>query len=57
MYSSIAFIWKKDTIIGYCNTLAEADHICTINSELNWSYSADNQNPGDYKLMNIYDFF
>ena len=56
MYPSIAFVWKGDTIIGYCNTMAEADYICTIDPSLTWSYSIENQNPGSFNLLNIHYF-
>ena len=56
MYASISFVWRGDTIIGYCNTLAEADYICTIDPDLNWSYSEENQDIKGINLLTIYDF-
>ena len=55
-YDSISFIWLDNRIIGYTNTLNEADYICKLNDNLMWSYSPDQQDKKNYQLMNIHSF-
>jgi hypothetical protein len=53
-YDSIIFLWLDNRIIGYTNTLNEADYICKLNDNLMWSYGPDQQDKKNYQLMNIH---
>lgn len=56
MENSVAIIWDNDKKVGYCNTLKEADDICKINNNLNWSKTKCEEKVKDLMLLTINDF-
>ena len=54
-YKSIAYIWYNNKVVGYSNTINEADEICSLDNRLSWSYPKS-QLIKKYSLVNIHTY-
>ena len=41
-YNTRVLIYANDEIVGYTNTLTEADHLCINNPKYSWDYQPKN---------------
>ena len=55
-YNTRVLIYYKDIIVGFTNTLKEADDLCIINPKYSWDYPPKNKKIDytKYKQLNVY---